>query len=206
MSYHKKKLLLIQVIIFIFACSLIFFSYYNKNSQVSDIKIENSKNISKDIKADEKKNQNTFENIEYNGVDLSGNRYQIKSEAANFDVDNPSLVNMQVMDSIFYFKDGTILKVTGDYGTYNNKTNDMVFRDNIVALYLNHKLIADNLDYFNVKGLINVYGNVKSESKEGNIEADNAEIDLKKKTIDLNMFDNNEVKVKLNTKWKKVLE
>ena len=76
----------------------------------------------------------------------------------------------------------------------------MVFRDNIVALYLNHKLIADNLDYFNVKGLINVYGNVKSESKEGNIEADNAEIDLKKKTIDLNMFDNNEVKVKLNTK------
>ena len=200
MSYRKKKLLLIQVIIFIFACSLIFFSYYNQNVKVSDIKIEESKKISKDKKTDELKNQNLFENIEYNGVDLNGNRYQIKSKVADFDSDNPSLIRMKVMNSIFYFKDGTTLNVVGDYGTYNNKTNDMVFRDNIVALYLNHKLIADNLDYFNVKGLINVYGNVKSESIEGNIEADNAEIDLKKKTIDLNMFDNNEVKVKLNTK------
>ena len=200
MSYRKKKLLLIQVIIFIFACSLIFFSYYNQNVKVSDIKIEESKKISKDKKTDELKNQNLFENIEYNGVDLNGNRYQIKSKMADFDSDNPSLIRMKVMNSIFYFKDGTTLNVVGDYGTYNNKTNDMVFRDNIVALYLNHKLIADNLDYFNVKGLINVYGNVKSESIEGNIEADNAEIDLKKKTIDLNMFDNNEVKVKLNAK------
>ena len=200
MSYRKKKLLLIQVIIFIFACSLIFFSYYNQNVQVSDIKIEESKKISKDKKTDELKNQNLFENIEYNGIDLNGNRYQIKSKVADFDSDNPSLIRMKVMNSIFYFKDGTTLNVVGDYGTYNNKTNDMVFRDNIVAFYLNHKLIADNLDYFNVKGLINVYGNVKSESIEGNIEADNAEIDLKKKTIDLNMFDNNEVKVKLNAK------
>ena len=200
MSYRKKKLLLIQVIIFIFACSLIFFSYYNQNVKVSDIKIEESKKISKDKKTDELKNQNLFENIEYNGVDLNGNRYQIKSKVADFDSDNPSLIRMKVMNSIFYFKDGTTLNVVGDYGTYNNKTNDMVFRDNIVAFYLNHKLIADNLDYFNVKGLINVYGNVKSESIEGNIEADNAEIDLKKKTIDLNMFDNNEVKVKLNAK------
>ena len=37
----------------------------------------------------------------------------------------------------------------------------MVFRDNIIALYLNHKLNADNLDYFNTRGLINIYGNVK---------------------------------------------
>ena len=200
MSYHKKKLLLLQVIIFIFACSLIYFSYYNQNVQVSNVKIEESKKSSKNKKTDELKNNNTFENIEYNGIDLNGNRYQIKSEKADFDIDNPSLIKMKIMNSIFYFKDGTILSVTGDYGTYNNKTNDMIFRDNIVALYLNHKLIADNLDYFNVKGLINVYGNVKSESKEGNIEADNAEIDLKKKTIDLNMFDNNEVKVKLSGK------
>ena len=200
MSYHKKKLLLIQVIIFIFACSLIFFSYYNQNVQVSDTKIEKSKKVSKDKKTAESKNKNTFENIAYNGIDLNGNRYEIRSETANFDVDNPSLINMQIMNSFFYFKDGTTLNVTGDYGTYNNKTNDMVFRDNIIVLYLNHKLIADNLDYFNIEGLINIYGNVKSESIEGNMEADNAKIDLKKKTIDLNMFDNNEVKVKLSGK------
>ena len=29
------------------------------------------------------------------------------------------------MNAIFYFKDGTILKVSGKKGIYNNKTNDM---------------------------------------------------------------------------------
>ena len=101
------------------------------------------------------------------------------------------------MQSIFYFKDGTTLYVTGDYGTYNNKTNDMTFRDNIVALYLDNKLYADNLDYFNTKSLLIVYGNVQSESPEGNIEADNLKVDLSTKTLNLSMFNNNGVKVKL---------
>ena len=42
---------------------------------------------------------------------------------------------MKVMSAVFYFKDGTILKVRGDYGTYNNKTNNMNFRENVKAEY-----------------------------------------------------------------------
>ena len=33
------------------------------------------------------------------------------------------------MNATFYFKDGKILKVYGDKGKYNNKTNDMEFRE-----------------------------------------------------------------------------
>lgn len=196
MTHRKKKLLLIQISIFIFACSLIFFSYYNQNSQILP-EVNKSNNSIRGKKLLTEKESNTFENIEYNGIDLNGNRYLIKSENADFDVDKPELINMKVMQSIFYFKDDTILYITGDYGTYNNKTNDMTFRDNIVALYLDNKLYADNLDYFNTKSLLIVYGNVQSESPEGNIEADNLKVDLSTKTLNLSMFNNNGVKVKL---------
>lgn len=196
MTHRKKKLLLIQISIFIFACSLIFFSYYNQNSQILP-EVNKSNNSIEKKKLLTEKESNTFENVEYNGIDLNGNRYLIKSENADFDVDKPELINMKVMQSIFYFKDGTTLYVTGDYGTYNNKTNDMTFRDNIVALYLDNKLYADNLDYFNTKSLLIVYGNVQSESPEGNIEADNLKVDLSTKTLNLSMFNNNGVKVKL---------
>ena len=196
MTYRKKKLLLIQISIFIFACSLIFFSYYNQNSQIL-LKVNKSNNSIEKKKLLTEKESNTFENVEYNGIDLNGNRYLIKSENADFDVDRPELINMKVMQSIFYFKDDTTLYITGDYGTYNNKTNDMTFRDNIVALYLDNKLYADNLDYLNTKSLLIVYGNVQSESPEGNIEADNLKVDLSTKTLNLSMFNNNGVKVKL---------
>ena len=196
MTYRKKKLLLIQISIFIFACSLIFFSYYNQNSQIL-LEVNKSNSSIEKKKLLTEKESNTFENIEYNGIDLNGNRYLIKSENADFDVDKPELINMKVMQSIFYFKDDTTLFITGDYGTYNNKTNDMTFRDNIVALYLDNKLYADNLDYLNTKSLLIVYGNVQSESPEGNIEADNLKVDLSTKTLNLSMFNNNGVKVKL---------
>ena len=119
------------------------------------------------------------------------------SEKASFDVNKPELIDMKIMSAIFYFKDGTILRVRGDYGTYNNKSNDMEFRENIIANYIDNNLYADNLDYLNSKNLLTIYGNVKTESIKGNISADNIEIDISKRTVDLSMFGNGEVNVKI---------
>ena len=113
---------------------------------------------------------------------------------------------MRVMSAIFYFKDGTILKIRGDYGTYNNKTNDMKFRDNIKAEYINDYLFADNLDYFNTKNSLTIYGNVSAESIKGSIIADNLEFDLLEQTLDISMLNNKQVDMKLNNWWEKDLE
>ena len=82
---------------------------------------------------------------------MNGNRYLIESEEAEFNEKSPELIDMKKMTAFFYFKDGTILKITGDYGKYNNKNNDMLFRENIVAIYEGNYLYADSLDYFNTK-------------------------------------------------------
>ena len=197
MTSRKKRILTIQIIIFIIGSLLVFFTYYNKNN-VSDLKKTSDlvgQNSSDTLENDQ--NINTFENIEYKGIDLNGNRYVIMSEKASFDVNKPELIDMKIMSAIFYFKDGTVLRVRGDYGTYNNKSNDMEFRENIVAKYIDNNLYADNLDYFNSKNLLTIYGNVKTESIQGDISADNVEIDISKRTVDLSMFGNGEVKVKL---------
>ena len=197
MTSRKKRILTIQIIIFIIGSLLVFFTYYNKNN-VSDLKKTSDlvgQNSSDTLENDQ--NINTFENIEYKGIDLNGNRYVIMSEKASFDVNKPELIDMKIMSAIFYFKDGTILRVKGDYGTYNNKSNDMEFRENIIANYIDNNLYADNLDYLNSKNLLTIYGNVKTESIKGNISADNIEIDISKRTVDLSMFGNGEVKVKI---------
>ena len=50
-----------------------------------------------------------FYNIQYSGLDLSGNRYIIKSKEAENDK-KKKLVNMKFVEAVFYFKDDTILK------------------------------------------------------------------------------------------------
>jgi hypothetical protein len=190
---RKKKILLVQIIIFIFATLLIYFTYYNRDNEMKKIKnidLKKKENTTTD-------NLNTFEDIEYKGIDLNGNRYEIKSEIASFDVKSPELIDMKIMKGIFYFKDGTILTVTGDYGKYNNKTMDMEFKNNVVAKYIDNILYADNLNYMNTKNMLTIYGNVKTESVKGSIAADKLEFDLSDQTLDASMFNEEQIKIKL---------
>ena len=195
MTDRKKKILLIQITLFIIAISLLYFTYYNKDLDTEKTSVERIEN--KEVEESDSKAVNVFEDIEYKGIDLNGSRFTIKSEIADFELETPELINMKIMSAIFYFKDGTILKVKGDYGTYNNKNNNMEFRDNIEAVYGQNYLYADNLDYLNSENSLTIYGNVKGEGIEGNIMADNLEFDLSLKTLNISMFSKNQINVKL---------
>ena len=199
MSARKKRLILIQSMLLIAAILLLYIFYYRENinnEPTEKVKIENEK-LEKLTKS------NYFEDIEYKGIDANGNRYLLKSEVATFDDKSPELVNMNGMFATFYFKDGKVLKVTGKTGTYNNKTNDMKFRDNVKVVQADNIIFADNLDYFNLKRLIEVYGNVKGESLDGNFTSDVLKLDIDDQSV--NFFMNNKEQVKINLKrWKKV--
>ena len=190
MIKRKKKILLIQVAIFFLATSLIYNTY----------KSENIPNEVLEINSSTKTESNSFENVEYAGLDLNGNRYSITAEKADFETQNPEVINMKKMIAYFYFKDNSVLRVEGDQGFYNNKTFDMKFEDNVKATYEANYLFSDLLIYSNNKGLITISGNVRGESIQGKVIADKAEYDLTKKTIDLSMFENKRVNVKLKNK------
>lgn len=198
MTKRKKKLLTIQILLFSLATILIFFTYYGKNDNKFDNK--KTKTETKPIEKDADDKTTSFENIEYKGVDLEGNRYIIKSELADFSLENPELINMRIMSAIFYLKDGSILKIKGDWGSYNNQTYDMKFRENIETKYKDNFIYSEKLDYLNSKQLLTVSGNVKTKSLQGNIEADRLLFDLSLNTLDISMFDENQVKVKMKNK------
>ena len=195
MSYRKKKLIIIQSLLFLIATVIFYFVYYyqNINEKISE-NTETSKIFSKE---DESKS-NFFENVEYKGIDANGNRYLLQSELASFDEENPELINMVNMMATFYFKNGQEINIYGDKGKYNNKTNDMEFRNNVRVVEAKNKIFANNLDYYNLKKLINIYGNVKGESLDGNFTADILELNIENQSIDFSMKNSDQVRINLN--------
>ena len=189
MISRKKKIILMQLTIFLVATTLLYNTYYVKNKNTEEpIEVE--------IESDS--NTNNFTNIEYSGFDLNGNRYVLNAGKANFKTETPENINMKDVVANFYLEDGTILKVEGDEGFYNNITLDIEFRENVKATYLTNTLLSDQINYSNSDGKLLVTGNVRGESIEkGEFFADNVEYDLTNKTLDFSMFDNKQVNVKL---------
>ena len=193
MSYRKKRLLFIQLSLLTIALALLYVFYFNNSKDNEEVKKNNLP--SEDINDDS--NSNFFEDVEYRGIDSNGNRYLLRSKKASFNKDKPELINMIGMNAVFYFKDGKILEVIGENGKYNNKTNDMEFRQNVRVNQDKNKITADNLDYFNVKKLIKVYGNVEGESLDGNFTADVLNLNINNQSVDFLMNNNEQVKINL---------
>tara|TARA_B100002051_G_C16630499_1_gene583002 strand:- start:247 stop:834 length:588 start_codon:yes stop_codon:yes gene_type:complete len=194
MTYRKKRLFIIQSLLLITALILLYLFYYKddiNNKTKEEAKIQNEK-------LESLNETNYFEDVEYKGIDANGNRYLLRSNIASFSEKNPELVNMIGMNATFYFKDGKILTVTGKRGMYNNKTNDMEFREEVRVVQAENKIFADNLDYFNVKKLIKVYGNVQGESLDGNFTSDILNLNINNQSVDFLMDNNEQVKINLN--------
>ena len=192
MIKRKTKLLVIQFLIFFIAILLIYLTYYqNQNDQIKNFE----KNKIIETKTDDKKN--FFEDVQYRGVDLNGNRFVIESKTAEFDAENPNDIFMYKMLGYFYFKDGSVLRIQSDRGRYNNETQDTEFKDNIIAEHRDNVLYSDNIDYLNSKGLLKIYGNIRGNTDKGQILADTLNYDLKKETLSISMFDNDLIDVKV---------
>ena len=151
MIERKKKILFIQITLLVFGLAMIYGTYYIKKPETTEefeVGSVNTKIDKEDIdNALEEKD--IFFNIEYNGIDLAGNRYILKSEEAFLDEIKPEIVYMKRVKATFYFKDGTVLYVQSNDGVYNNKTLDMKFEQNVKANYLNNELFAEKADYSN---------------------------------------------------------
>ena len=195
---RKKKLRLFQAILLIVGIIIIFITYADKGlflnkkiNQKTTPLIENKTTGQK---------ENIFYNIEYSGLDLAGNRYIIKSKEATTNASNQEIVNMKFVESFFYFKDDTVLKVKSDYGTYNNKTLDMFFNSNVKANYQNSVLFAENAEYSNSENFLSISGKVKIEDFKGTMFADKLLFDIKKQKLNITSFNDDKINANLNLK------
>ncbi len=203
MTDRKKKLRIIQISLLILGIIIIFFTYGEKNkfsNEKDQLFKFTEKNVEKNLKDTSEEDLNTFYNIEYSGLDLSGNRYILKSEKAISSNKNSEIIDMTGVKAFFYFKDDTILTVSSDHAIYNNKTLDMLFNKNIIAIYENSKLTADKADYSNTLGLLTISDKVKVIDYRGSLDADKLTFDLNNQTLNVASYNNDSINADIKLK------
>ena len=201
MTYRKKKLLIIQICLLLLGIFVILFTYAS-NEKLKENKIiskEDQKKIEKQLSKDNTEGD-IFYNIEYSGFDIAGNRYILKSKEASNNKNSQELVEMKFVEAIFYFKDGTTLQVESKKGLYNNKTLDMVFEDNVNAVYEGSKLEANMAEYSNSKSFLTISGNVKVKDIKGTMFADKLLFDIKKQMLNIASVNDDKINTNINLK------
>lgn len=196
---RKKKLKILQFFLLILGFLVIFFSYYfDKNSKKENILVDRKTLEKKEINKNSE--GNIFYNIEYSGLDLTGNRFVLKSKEALSNNNQPELVNLKGVNAIFYLKNNTILNVSSEFGKYNNKTLDIIFKGNVKAFYENSKLFADQADFSNSQNSLTIRDNVRLVDEKGTIVADKLSLDIESKNLNIKSFNENSVNANLNLK------
>jgi hypothetical protein len=201
MTKRKRKLRLIQISLLSIGLIFILFSYSQiNNSSNEEIVSKKKQEKIKNQISNTSENNDVFYNIEYSGLDLSGNRYILKSEEALTTKENQELVYMKIVEATFYFKDDTILYIWSDNGIYNNKTLDMIFENNIKASYEKSELFAEKAEYSNSKGFLTITNKVKVIDFRGTMLADKLLFDIKKQKLNIVSFNNNKINANINLK------
>ena len=197
---RKKKLIIIQVIFFVIGLSVVVYTYYLKEEKKSEIiSLESIKKIDNQLKKSQNIDEDVFFNIKYSGLDLAGNRYILLAKEAISSKINEDLVDMKFVEVTFYFKDDTTLNVKSNLGLYNNKTLDMIFKENVVALYEDSKLTAEKADYSNSNSFLTISDNVIVTDDKGIIAADKLLFDIKKQNLNI-VSVNNKINANINLK------
>ena len=197
---RKKKIVIAQITFFVLGVLILIITYYNKNQSEQIISKENENKIINQLNKQSDVSDDIFYEIQYSGIDLSGNRYILTSKEASSSKENPELVNMKFVEANFYFKDNTVLNVLSDKGTYNNKTLDMIFDENVKAKYEGSELVANKANYSNSESFLIISDNVTVTDQKGTVVADKLIFDIKKQNLNIISLNNNKINANINLK------
>ena len=193
----KFKKTTIQLILFTAGMLLIFLIYFSESDKKGKLeKLEDVSNTQKDTAED--KDLNIFEDVEYKGVDNNGNKFVIFSKYSDFKIDRAEIINMKGVLCYFYFKDGNVLEIRSETGTYNNVTLDMNFAENVNMFYKENALFSDKADFSNAENRLLVEGNVKTQGPNGELIGDKLNFDFIEKKLKISMYNEDKVNIRVN--------
>ena len=188
---RKKKLRIIQFFLLFLGIAIFIVTYTNNDKDLINSNLPGKQ-------SDEESDGNIFYNIEYSGIDLAGNRYTLKSEKAKTNQLNENVIDMFIVNAVFYFKDETILKIKSNTAEYNNITLDIKFRQKIFAEYEKSTLKAEYAEYSNSLGYLYISDNVIVKDVQGNLSADELKFDISNQTLQIESFNNDKISVNVN--------
>ena len=188
---QKAQLVLISIGLLLILLTYLYYPYMNKN------KLQDDQFVQKDSEKTLNEAQSTFENVEYEGITSTMQRFSVKSESAYILDKNPELVFMKKMRVELYLKDGRIVTIISDRGKYHKESHDCWFEENVVADDGETKIFANNLDLLATENFAKIYQQVKLIHHTGTLQADQVDYDFETKYFKVSMFDEKTVKMKV---------
>ena len=184
-----KKLIQLFIFLILILISLSFYINFIKKDKSTDLKEIELKENSSLLESD----NNLIKNLEYNVTFDNNTKYSITAEFSELRYeDNIEIVEMQFVTAIFNDKDGIPLIVTSKNASYNNLNYNTKFSNNVKVIYLSNILLSEKLDINFNENIIKIYENVVYEGLQGTIKADNVELNLMTKNMEIFMQNNNE--------------
>ena len=193
---NKKKIF--QLSLIFIGLIIIFFTYFFnlEKKQPSEVVTETETKENEEFLEE---GVNRFENVEYKGIDNTGNKFTIGSQFAEFKKEKPELIFMENVECFFTFKDNTVLLISSKKGIYNNISNDMQFSEDVKMDYLENTIFSDRANFNNYENQLLIAGNVRGDGPTTNLKADELDFDLNTKDLKISMY--NEDRVNIKTKF-----
>jgi lipopolysaccharide export system protein LptA len=106
---------------------------------------------------------------------------------------------MTKVEAIFIGKDKQAVKIISDFAVYNKLDNQTFFEKNVIIRYQSHSIFSDKM-LINLKNdMANIYDSVRYEGPNIELKADQINLNLLTKKIDIYMDDNlDNVEIELN--------
>ena len=191
---HKKSLIQLSLLFFIFAIIIIFYKSYFGN--LSEVKIKNAitKNSNKDIA---KNGINQIGKMSYISQDLEGNSYIVESDFGEYDQKKPDLILLTNVKATILTKNSEPIKIYSNKSLYNNLNYNTNFYDEVQIIYKDQTIFSNNFDLIFNEKTGTIYNNVIYKKLNTLLYADKIDIDLISKDSKIYMFDKSKkVKIK----------
>ncbi len=190
---NKKKIF--QLSLVFIGLLIIFFTYFFNLEKKQPSEVVNETETKENEEFLEE-GVNRFENVEYKGIDNTGNKFTIGSQFAEFKKEKPELIFMENVECFFTFKDNTVLLISSKKGIYNNISNDMQFSEDVKMDYLENTIFSDRANFNNYENQLLIAGNVRGDGPTTNLKADELDFDLNTKDLKISMYSEERVKIK----------
>ena len=152
----------------------------------------------RELKKDTTHDKTTFfEDVEYKGLYDLNKPFTIGSEEAYILNEEPDIVYMNAMHVRLYLTDGRVVNIVSNKGSYNKKTYDCFFKDEVKATDGKTNIFADNLDLLATKNSVNIYNNVRLNDPTASLQADKIDYDFETKHFKVSMYNEDAVSMKV---------
>jgi len=191
-----KKIIQLLIFVIVFISIFIFYKLYFYD----EVSIKSKKTSQIEEASSDKINNNTIENLKYNINLNEENSYSISSASSEIKyVNNNEIVYMTKVEAIFLGKDKQAVKIISDFAVYNKLDNQTFFEKNVIIRYQSHSIFSDKM-LINLKNdMANIYDSVRYEGPNIELKADQINLNLLTKKIDIYMDDNlDNVEIELN--------